>query len=41
MEKGALIEKLEKKKEKLEEQLEETTIILDALNQQTKIGDFE
>lgn len=37
MEKEELVKKLEKKKDKLEEQLEETTMILDALEEQKKL----
>lgn len=41
MEIDQLIKKLENKKEKLEEQIEEIDLILDSIEQQTKIKDFE
>lgn len=41
MNKEDLIGKLEKKREKLEESLEEIDLILESLNTQTKLTDFE
>ena len=41
MEKKDLISKFEKKREKLEEQLEELDLMLEVLGQQTKLDDFK